>query len=311
MGGDLDFYDYSPIIERPPLTWPGGARLAVWFAPNVEFYELMPPSNPARAAWPPPLPDILGYSWRDYGNRVGIWRLLDVMDSFGLRGSAALNVALCEHHPEIIEALLERGWELFCHGIYNTRYTHGMTEAQERAMIEDAFATVERHTGRRLKGWLSPALTNTERTPHLLAEYGIAYSCDFLHDDQPFPLNVNRGRLISIPYSVEINDGAAYLRRLFSPQHFGEAIKAQFDQLYAEGERVMCVALHPYLTGHPYRLPSFIDALKHMTAHEKVWFTTGAEIADWYYDHHYSEMVAYLAARKRAAAARIGDDTAS
>jgi peptidoglycan/xylan/chitin deacetylase (PgdA/CDA1 family) len=294
---DLGYYDYLPITDRPLLTWPNGARLAVWFAPNVEFYELMPPSNPARAAWPLPMPDVSGYAARDYGNRVGFWRLIEVMDRFGLRASAALNVAVCDHHPEVIAAMRERNWEFFSHGIYNSRYTHGMTEAQERALIEDAFESVERHTGARLRGWLSPALTNTKRTPDLLAEYGIAYSCDFMHDDQPLPLKVAKGRLISIPYSVEINDGAAYQRRLFSPQHFAEAIKAQFDQLYAEGGRVMCIVLHPYLSGHPYRLKPFAGALEYITGHPDVWFTTGAEIADWYYTHHYDTMVQHLAAR--------------
>ena len=298
LADDLRYYDYLPITKRPPLTWPNGARIAVWFAPNVEFYELIPPVNPARAAWPPPLPDVLGYSWRDYGNRVGFWRLLEVMDRFRLRGSAALNVAVCQHHPEIIAAMQERGWEFFSHGIYNGRYVYGMDEAQERALIEDAIVTVERHTGHRLKGWLSPALTNTERTPHLLAEYGITYSCDFMHDDQPFPLNVRAGRLISIPYTVEINDAAAYIRRLFSPQHFCEAIKAQFDQLYAEGGRVMCIALHPYLTGRPYRLLALIEGLEHITSRQGVWFATGAEIADWYYTHYYNGMIALLASRR-------------
>lgn len=176
---DMFYYDYLPIIDRPPLQWPGSARLAVWFAPNVEFYELMPQVGPFRAPWLPALPNALGYSWRDYGNRVGFWRLLEAMDRFGLRASAAHNVALCQHHPEIIDAMRQRQWEFLSHGIYKSRYTHGMSEAQERALIEDAFATVEQHTGTRLRGWLSPALTNTFRTPELLAKYGIAYSCDF------------------------------------------------------------------------------------------------------------------------------------
>ena len=303
---DLGFYDYLSIIDRPALTWPNGARLAVWFAPNVEFYELMPPVGPARAPWQPPQPDVLGYSRRDYGNRVGFWRLLALFDRFGLRASAALNVAVCDHHPEVIAAMRERNWEFFSHGIYNSRYTHDMSEAQERALIEDACRTVERHTGQRLRGWLSPALTNTARTPALLADYGIAYSCDFMHDDQPFPINVPRGRLISVPYSVETNDGAAYQRRQLSPQHFGEAITAQFDRLHAEGGRVMCIALHPYLSGHPYRLRALSAALEHITARQDVWFATGAEIADWYYAHHYDAMVAHLAARRAGQAAVRG-----
>src|SRR5262249_6143618 len=144
-------------------------------------------------------PDVLGYSYRDYGNRVGFWRILDLLGRHGVRASVMLNVALCDHHPEIVEAARVAGWEFLSHGIYNSRYLYGMSEAQEREVIQDAIATVRRHTGQRLAGWLSPALTNTERTVHLLAEAGVRYVCDFFHDDQPFPLNVQSERLISLP----------------------------------------------------------------------------------------------------------------
>jgi allantoinase len=298
---DPGYYDYSPIVDRPRLTWPGDARVAVWVAPNIEFYEWLPPRNPIKAAWPRGQPDVLGYSLRDYGNRVGIWRVLEVLDRHRVRESVALNVALCDHHPEIIDACRARGWEFFSHGIYNTRYLYGMDEAQERHVIEDAIATVLRHTGQRIAGWLSPALTNTERTPELLAEYGLRYACDFFHDDQPFPLNVKHGRLISLPYSLETNDGTVYGRRLASPREYGDILRAQFDQLYAEGAesgRVMCVPLHPFLSGQPHRLGALDRALAHITAHPEVWLATGAEIADWYYAHHYERMVAHLAARR-------------
>ena len=294
---DPGYYLYSPISDRPQLLWPGGARVAVWFAPNIEFYELMPPIGPVQPPWSRPHPDVLGYSLRDYGNRVGIWRLFEVLDHYHVRGSVALNVALCDHHPEIIAACLERGWEVFSHGIYNTRYTYGMDESQERAMIEDAIATVKRHTGVQLKGWLSPALTNTERTPALLAEYGIHYLCDFLHDDQPFPLIVPKGRLISMPYSIDINDGSGYLRYHLTPAQLRDAIRAQFDQLYAEGAesgRVLCIPLHPFLTGQPHRLQAFADALKHIVGHEGVWLATAGEIAQWYDAHYYDRLLAHL-----------------
>jgi len=297
---DPGLYEYSPIIDRPKLTWPNDARVAFWVAPNIEFYEFQPVANPTRKAWPRTQPDILAYSHRDYGNRVGVWRMMEVMDRHGVRGSVSLNVAVCDHHPEIIEACLDRKWEFFSHGIYNTRYTYGMDEAQERAMIEDALETVRKHTGQRLAGWLSPALTNTERTQDLLAEYGIKYSCDFMHDDQPFPLKVKTGRLISVPYSLEMNDIIVYNTHLASPRDYGQLLKAQFDQLYAEGAesgRVMCVPLHPFMIGQPHRLQPFAEALEYITAHDKVWVTTGAEIADWYYAHHYAEVVSYLAKR--------------
>jgi peptidoglycan/xylan/chitin deacetylase (PgdA/CDA1 family) len=300
---DPGLYDYAPIHERPKLTWPNGARLAFWVAPNIEFYEFLPPVGPTRKPWPRTQPDILAYSHRDYGNRVGVWRMMEVMDRYGVRGSISLNAAVCDHHPEIIEACLERNWEFFSHGIYNTRYTYGMDESQERAMIEDATATVQKYTGKRLAGWLSPALTNTVRTMDLLAEYGVKYTCDLFHDDQPFPVQVKTGRLISIPYSLEMNDVIVYNTYLGSPRHYGEMIRAQFDQLYAEGAdsgRVMCIPLHPFLIGQPHRLRPFAEALEYITSHDKVWVTTGAEIAEWYYAEHYDTVVAYLAGRPRA-----------
>jgi allantoinase len=299
---DPDRYEYLPIIDRPKLTWPNEARVAFWVAPNIEFYEWEPPVGPVRKPWPRTQPDVLAYSHRDYGNRVGVWRMMEVMDRCGVRGSISLNVAVCDHHPEIIEACLERNWEFFSHGIYNTRYTYGMDEAQERAMIADAIQTVQKWTGKRLAGWLSPALTNTERTMDLLAEAGVRYSGDFFHDDQPFPLKVKTGRLISIPYSLEMNDIIVYNTYLGSPRHYGEMIKAQFDQLYQEGAqsgRVMCLPLHPFLVGQPHRLAAFAEALEYVTAHDRVWVTTGAEIADWYYAHAYDATMAHLAARAR------------
>jgi len=292
---DPGYYAYSPIIDRPLLAWPDGARVALWIAPNLEFYELDPPDHPTRRPWSRPFPDVLGYSLRDYGNRVGVWRLLEVLDRHGLRGSVALNVALCQHHPELIEACRIRGWEFFPHGVYNTRYLDGLDEAQERAVIEDCVTTVERHAGERPAGWLSPALTTSERTVNLLAEYGFKYTADLFHDDQPFPLRVRRGRLISVPYALETNDGTAYGRRLLTPGQYADTLIAQFEQLHAEGGRVMCIPLHPFLSGHPHRLGALDRALAHIVKTGGVWPATGAEIADWYYAHGYERMVAHLA----------------
>jgi allantoinase len=123
-------YDYAPYSGRPKIVWPGGARIAVWLAPNIEHYELEPPGNPRKVPWPRPVPDVLNYSHRDYGNRVGFWRMADVMAKHGVRGSVSLNVAVCDHYPEIIERCCELGWELFSHGTYNTRYFYDLSEDQ-------------------------------------------------------------------------------------------------------------------------------------------------------------------------------------
>jgi hypothetical protein len=182
---DPGLYDYLPYYDRPKIAWPGGARLAFWCAPNIEHYELDPPVNPSRTSWPRPVPDVLHYAWRDYGNRAGIWRMMAAMDRYGVRASISLNVAICDHFPDIAAACRERGWEFFSHGVYNTRYTYNMSEEQERALIEDVKASIRKWSGQELAGWLAPALTLTERTMDLLAEAGITYTLDLFHDDQP------------------------------------------------------------------------------------------------------------------------------
>ena len=294
-------YDYSPMLDRPKITWPNGARVAFWVAPNIEFYELDPPQNPGRRPWSKPHPDVVPHSHRDYGNRAGFWRMMKVMEKYGVRGSVSLNVAMCQHHPEIIEACSALDWEFFSHGVYNTRYTYTMTEAQERAMMEDVIKTIKDCTGQDTDGWLAPALSYTTNTFELLAEYGIKYTCDLFHDDQPQPVNTKSGRLISVPYSLEMNDTVVLSMMGKSSRHYTEILKANFDQLYEEGAengQVMCIPLHPFLIGQPHRIGNFAEVLDYITGHDKVWVTTGREIAAHYYEHHYDNVVAALAANR-------------
>ncbi len=301
MTREPGLYDYSPMLDRPKITWPNGARVAFWVAPNIEFYELDPPQNPGRRPWPKPHPDVVPHSHRDYGNRAGFWRMMEVMEKYGVRGSVSLNVAMCQHHPEIIEACSALDWEFFSHGVYNTRYTYTMTEAQERAMMEDVIKTIKDCTGQDTDGWLAPALSYTTNTFELLAEYGIKYTCDLFHDDQPQPVKTKSGRLISVPYSLEMNDTVVLSMMGKSSRHYTEILKANFDQLYEEGAengQVMCIPLHPFLIGQPHRIGNFAEVLEYITGHDKVWVTTGREIAAHYYEHHYDNVVAALAANR-------------
>lgn len=301
MKEDPGLFDYWPYDNRPKIEWPDGARVAFWVAPNIEFYELDPAVNPHRKAWPRPIPDISGYGTRDYGNRVGHMRMMRVLDRYGVRGSISLSTALCDHHPEIIELCKERGWEFFSHGIYNTRYTYGMDEAQERAMIEDAMETIEKHTGQKCSGYLAPALTHTDITMDLFAEAGGIYTCDLFHDDQPTPVRVRSGqKFISVPYSLEMNDTIVYAVNKIEPRRYGEMIKANFDRLYEEGKEsgvVMCVPLHAYQVSHPHRLAAFEEALEYITGHSDVWVTTGREIAEYYLENYYDAAVADIASK--------------
>ncbi|MEM1111300.1 MAG: polysaccharide deacetylase family protein [Pseudomonadota bacterium] len=301
MREDPGLYDYWPWEGRPKLEWPGGARVAFWVAPNIEFYELNPPTNPQRKAWPQPYPATQGYSIRDYGNRVGHARQMAVLDKYGVRGSVSLSTALCDHHPEIIEQCVERGWEFFSHGIYNTRYTYGLSEDQERDMIQDSVDTIRRHTGQDCAGYLAPALSHSERTMDLFAEAGGIYTCDLFHDDQPTPVQVRgEGKFISIPYSLEMNDTIAYVVGKIEPRRYGQIIKDNFDRLYQEGAEsgtVMCIPTHNYQVSCPHRLKAFEEALEYITGHSDVWVTTGREIAEHYIEHHYDTALADIVNR--------------
>lgn len=290
MKEELDYYSYSAYGSRPKITWPKGARVAFWVAPNIEFYELNPPANPKRQAWPHPYPAIPGYSIRDYGNRVGHMRQMRLLDKYGIRGSISLSSALCIHHPEIIELCKERNWEFFSHGIYNTRYTYGMSEDEERAMILESMEIIERAVGEKPLGYLAPALSHSEVTLDLFAELGGLYTCDLFHDDQPTSLKTRSGvPFVSVPYSLEMNDTIAYVVNKVEPRRYGQMIKDCFDRLYQEGAEsgtVMCIPTHNYQVSCPHRMRAFEEALEYITGHSDVWVTTGKEIAQYYVDNY-------------------------
>lgn len=281
--GDPGLYDYLPYRGRPQIGWPGGKTVAVWVSPNLEYYELDPPRNPHRASWPRPHPDVVGYSHRDYANRVGHWRMAEVMEKHGFKGSVSLSVALCHHVPEVVANASALGWAFFSHGIYNTRYTYGMDEAQERAIIEDSIRTIHDATGQTIRGWLAPALTHTTRTLDLIAEYGMSYTCDLYHDDQPMPVATRSGQLISMPYSLEVNDHYGFFIYNMSPRDYAQTLIRQYDRLAAEGAisgTVMCIPLHSYLIGQPHRIGPFEEVLRHIAADGRAWITRSDDIAD-------------------------------
>ncbi len=302
MREDTGYYDHWPYRARPKISWPNGARLAFWVAPNIEFYELDPPKNPSRTPWPHPYPPVPGYSIRDWGNRVGHMRQMKLLDKYGIRGSISLSTALITHHPEIIELCKERDWEFFSHGIYNTRYTYGMSEAQERSMILESMEAIEKAVGRKPAGYLAPALSHSEVTVDLFAELGGLYTCDLFHDDQPTPVRVRGGqKFVSVPYSLELNDTIVYVVNKIEPRRYGQMIKDSFDRLYAEGAMsgtVMCIPTHNYQVSCPHRMKAFEEALEYITGHRDVWVTTGREIAEHYLANSYDSCAADIAARQ-------------
>lgn len=277
-------YQYSPITERKSLRWPNGAQLALWVIPNIEWFDIGGHFFGAGTK-SEIVPDVRNYAQRDYGNRVGVWRIMEVLDKHQIRATVALNAAICDHYPQIIKEGVKRQWEFMGHGITNSAPLSNLPEDKERQVIHSALQTITASTGKRPEGWLGPGLIETFITPDILADEGIKYVADWTCDDQPFEIKVKKGKLFSIPYSIGINDMPALFNDHHTAVEFYEMIKDQFDILYREGEtqgRVMAIALHPFLMGMPYRISYLDKALQYIKGHEKVWYATGSEIIDWY-----------------------------
>ncbi len=279
-------FPYSPIVTRPRLEWPNGARVALWLIPNIEFFSLeekIPAGSGGSGIKPP---DVPAWAVRDYGNRIGLFRLMEVMDRYSIRGTVALNSEVCVQHPFIIEACMARNWELMGHNETNTRRLNEVPPEEERKIIRNAFATIERASGTRPRGWLSAGLQETWESVDILAQEGCRYVCDWTNDDQPYLMELDAGRrLLSVPYSYDINDKPVFENKHHMPADFTEMICRQFDVLYKEGAqsgRVMAIALHPYIIGMPYRIGALDKALEYICGHADVWRTTGGEIADYY-----------------------------
>jgi allantoinase len=277
-------YDYSPIVDRPLLRWPNGARVALWVIPNIEHF-LFNRHGTSIAGGGVLNPDVRNYSWRDYGVRVGIWRMMEIMEKYGVRGTVALNSDVCREYPRIIEEGRKLKWEWMGHGTTNSILLNAQREAEERALIKECVTTITRSVGKPPRGWLSPALSETVRTLDILAEHGIEYVGNWVNDEQPYPMKVKKGLMISMPYSSEINDIPAMLAHHRSGEEFAQMIRDQFDVLYEDGRksgRVMAICLHPFLVGVPHRSKYFDQALAHIRSRADVWVTTGGAIVEHY-----------------------------
>ena len=278
-------YAYSPITDRKPLHLPGGAHVGLWVIPNIEHFLVGKPSTSITTATINCDPDVLNYAWRDFGVRVGVWRLMEVMEKHGIKGTVALNSDVCNHYPRIIEAGNALEWEWMGHGRNNSEMITGIDETEERSILSEVYSTISEHTGTQPRGWLGPALTETAITLDILAETGFDYVGDWVNDEQPYELTVKSGRLLSVPYSIEVNDIPAFIDRGWSAEQFYQTIVDQFDVLYEDGEvngRIMAIALHPFLIGHGFRSKYLDKAFAYITGHDKVWLATGSQIADWY-----------------------------
>lgn len=284
---DNQLYNYSPIVSRPKLSWPNDARIAFYIGLNIEHFQVDKPSTSIFAGTAMLAPDPLNYGWRDYGVRVGVWRMMETLDKYNMRASVLLNSAVCEHYPQIIDAGKERKWAWLAHGRDNSTFEAGMSVEEERKFLTEVVNTIAKSSGQSVKGWLGPALTETFETPRLLRELGLTYLLDWCADDQPFPLNIEG--MISVPYSIELNDISMFVGKSLPGEAFYQAVVDQFDQLYKESAttgRVMSLCLHPFIINAPFRHKYLEKALDYIKNHDGVWLTTSDEIAAHYSKHY-------------------------
>jgi peptidoglycan/xylan/chitin deacetylase (PgdA/CDA1 family) len=275
-------FDYSPIVERAPLRWPDGARVAVYIGLNVEAFL---PDQPSTNIWEGTAelrPDALNYGWRDYGARVGIWRAIESLDRHGIRPSVLLNSLVVDEYPQIVAAGVQRDWTWLAHGQTNSILHTGLSVDDERLVLAEITKTITTATGRQPRGWMGPGLTETHHTPELLAELGFEYVLDWTNDDQPYPLTVPG--MLSVPYTVELNDLLIFSKGITGPQ-FVQMVRDQYEQLHADaanGGRVLVLALHPFVIGQPFRHKYLDQALSFLAAQPDVWLTTSDDIAAHY-----------------------------
>lgn len=276
---------YLPIHKRPKLTLPGDARVAVWTIVNVENWS--PAGAMPRTVLPPPmavplLPDVPNWAWHEYGMRVGFWRFLETLNARKLKASFAVNGTACELYREACEAAHEAGWDFMGHG-WVQKPMHKVED--QKSAIADTIRAIKDFTGKPPRGWESPGLTETDETLDLLAEAGIEYVADWVMDEQPLPLKTAHGEIVSVPYTVEINDVVMSAVQQQPSDEIFRRGRDQFDRLYLDGRtapRVMAISIHPYLTGVPHRIKYLEMLYDYILGHEGVVMWTGAEILDWY-----------------------------
>lgn len=278
-------FKYSAITDRPDYTWPEGKRLAFHVALNFEHFAY---GEGLGISMSPgiPHPNTYNWAWREYGNRVGVWRLLEVFDALELPVSLLLNSEVYDHCPEVVAAFRARGDEIVAHGRTNSEHQNDFDEAGEAALIREATETIARHEGKPPKGWLSPGVNPSSLTPDLLQEAGYTYILDWPMDDQPVWLKTRKGHILSVPYPHEVNDIPMVMLHHGSAAGFADMVIDNFDEMLEQSKRqplVYGIGLHAFIVGQPFRLRHLRRALEHVCRHrDQVWFTTIGAVADYF-----------------------------
>jgi peptidoglycan/xylan/chitin deacetylase (PgdA/CDA1 family) len=273
--------DYSAIVDRPHLNYPGDPQVVVWTIVNLEVWDISRPM--ARQVLPAPmgqplLPDVPNWSWHEYGMRVGVWRFFDLFRTLRIRPTLSINARGCIDYERVARQALDAAWEFMGHS-YEQMPIHKVED--QRGIISKSLDTLERFTGTRPIGWLGPGLTETLVTPELLAEAGIKYIGDWVYDDEPTVIRTASGPLVTLPYSVELNDIPMMIVKHHEAAYWRQSCIDYFDRLYKEGAerpRIMAIAIHPYISGQPHRIAYLEEVYEHINAHANVAHMNGAEI---------------------------------
>jgi peptidoglycan/xylan/chitin deacetylase (PgdA/CDA1 family) len=292
FGMDHPHHEWSPVVSRPTLRWPDDAAVALCVVIPLEHMELEAPAGSFQLARlsggssPREFPDYARLSHREYGHRIGIFRLLDLLEKHDIRATIAMDALTAEHYPYLVRHCLDRGCEIIGHGISVSRMiTSNMSEAEERDYIRTSIQALEKATGAAPSGWFGPEYGESERTPQLLAEAGLTYVCDWANDEQPYPMTTGDNPFFALPLLYEMDDAASIAHKLMPVFEYERVLVESFDVLKEDGAntgRLMAINWHPWLVGQPFRIGSIERALGHIMGQGGVWAATGSEIIDWY-----------------------------
>lgn len=300
-GMDQEYWDWSPIVKRPVLQWPGGARLAVCLLVDLGHYEW----SPLPGAFDPPThvpphslnpyPDYVTVTFREYGHRIGIFRMMEVLDRHGVRASVPMDAYTADHYPNLVDACLRRDWELVGHGVTQRQaITSLMSEEDERNYIRTSIEALRRASGKDPMGWLGPEHSESHRTPAILAEYGIRYCCDFPNDEQPYRIHTPSGEMYALPCMIEIGDTMGHYNRKMALPRWVQMVKETVDVMLDDAAKtglLLAFRLHPWCIGQSYRIKYLDEIVSDLVRRTGVWMATGAEIIEWYRMQPHAEFV--------------------